>query len=620
MARGASRTAPAVDPRRDTPAPVRARVYRAWTMADALAAVRQDLGADAMILHARAISRRGFLGFGRKDFVEVAAAPALPEASLSKYPRRDRVARSDGVASLTQSSRSEDGLAHAARSRGLAAYAEGASTSAPQTASQEAAFDLAGEQAKTRRLAREMLVQLERESAERKAASLNEVATATEASAVRQTGAAATKFTPAGATRETPREVARVSAAQRFVLKSPSGSAKSSSSRGEVLIELQTANGNLSTASVSAQVPSIAASALPSRPTVGVEHVVSELDAIGSIVDAVLAPSARQSPRSLSHAQQLATRVANPTVGAIAPRTALPTEALEAAYRALIEQEVADQLADAILARVAQELTHEQCSDPARVRQSLVASIASMLPATDGDSDSLAHRVLAKREGVIAKRDSAGAKAAFRVAFIGPTGVGKTTSIAKIAAMLRLRHGLQVGLVTADTYRIAAVEQLRTYAQILALPLEVAMQPEDLTAACERLSDCDVVLIDTAGRSQNDKSRLAELGQFLQAGAADEVHLVMSATSSERSLLREAAAFGALGVDRIVLTKLDEAAGFGTLLSVTRKLGMRISFVTTGQEVPKDLEPASAHRLAEFLLRGTTANDASSSARGPGRS
>ncbi len=620
MARGASRTAPTVDPRRDTPAPVRARVYRAWTMADALAAVRQDLGADAMILHARAISRRGFLGFGRKDFVEVAAAPALPEASLSKYPRRDRVARSDGVASLTQSSRSEDGLAHAARSRGLAAYAEGASTSAPQTASQEAAFDLAGEQAKTRRLAREMLVQLERESAERKAASLNEVATATEASAVRQTGAAATKFTPAGATRETPREVARVSAAQRFVLKSPSGSAKSSSSRGEVLIELQTANGNLSTASVSAQVPSIAASALPSRPTVGVEHVVSELDAIGSIVDAVLAPSARQSPRSLSHAQQLATRVANPTVGAIAPRTALPTEALEAAYRALIEQEVADQLADAILARVAQELTHEQCSDPARVRQSLVASIASMLPATDGDSDSLAHRVLAKREGVIAKRDSAGAKAAFRVAFIGPTGVGKTTSIAKIAAMLRLRHGLQVGLVTADTYRIAAVEQLRTYAQILALPLEVAMQPEDLTAACERLSDCDVVLIDTAGRSQNDKSRLAELGQFLQAGAADEVHLVMSATSSERSLLREAAAFGALGVDRIVLTKLDEAAGFGTLLSVTRKLGMRISFVTTGQEVPKDLEPASAHRLAEFLLRGTTANDASSSARGPGRS
>ncbi len=596
--RKSSRNESSIAPRQN-PSQARARVYRAWTMADALAAVRQDLGADAMILHARAISRRGFLGFGRKDFVEVAAAPALPDASMPKYPRRDRVPQRDAAALPQRSDeRSEGGLAHAQRARGLAAYADGATGTAPAAPAREVEFDLATEQAKTRRLARDMLVQLERESAERKAASLNEIATASEANAVRRDVVPAPKYTSVPPTREPPREVARVSAAQRFVLKTPTGAPNASTTRAEVCIELPAIK-------VATPIPAPTPVLIePNLVNAAPVTPMSELDAIGSIVDAVLDPATRVAP---SAARSLATKVVAPKPGAAPIRNTLPTEALEAAYRALIEQEVAEQLADTILARVSQQLSPSDCDEPAKVRCAVVQSIASMLPATDGDSDSLAQRVLAKRV-------TSGVRTTFRVAFIGPTGVGKTTSIAKIAAMLRLRHGLQVGLVTADTYRIAAVEQLRTYAQILALPLEVAMQPEDLTAACERLSNCDVVLIDTAGRSQNDKSRLAELGQFLQAGAADEVHLVMSATSSERTLLREAAAFGALGVDRIVLTKLDEAAGFGTLLSVTRKLGMRISFVTTGQEVPKDLEPACAHRLAEFLLRGSMASEGSLSA------
>lgn len=579
----------------------RARVYRAWTMADALAAVRQDLGADAMILHARAISKRGFLGFGRKDFVEVAAAPALAESRLKKLPRREATSTSRAPA------RDDESLVETQRARGLAAYAERA-TATPQRAPVEApSFDLAGEQAKTRRLAREMLAQFEREGAERKAASLNEVATSAEANNARAAQAnskgAASMAESRGIPRESPRENPRENVAQRFVLKSTPGIEKGSATTAELVIETAApvVTAKVVAASVAAPIPPRVPLLAP--PTL---HV-SELDAMGSVVDAVLDATKPIAPVSRVFAQGLTTRVSTSNTKH-APRGVLPTHALEAAYRALIEQEVAEQLADAILARVTAELSPAQAADPVLVRQSLVGAIASMLPATDGDSDSLAARV-------IAKKSKSGARAAFHVAFIGPTGVGKTTSIAKIAAMLRLRHGLQVGLVTADTYRIAAVEQLRTYAQILALPLEVAMQPDDLTAACERLASCDVVLIDTAGRSQNDKSRLAELGEFLRAGAADEVHLVLSATSSERALLREAAAFGALGVDRIVLTKLDEAAGFGTLLSVTRKLGMRISFVTTGQEVPKDLEPASARRFAEFMLQSSNANENELSAR-----
>ena len=528
----------------------RARVYRAWTMADALAAVRQDLGADAMILHARAISKRGFLGIGRKDFVEVAAAPALADIPLRTIARKPAALK-----------HGDESLAQTTRARGIAAYAESTPVAAnPRESTQEVEFDLAGEQAKTRRLAREMLVQLERESAERKAATVNEIATS-HAVAVSQP---VVSNIPIGKRVAQTTEV-RESVAQRFVLNAGTG--------------------------VTAQVV-----APPAATVIPITKSESELDRIGSVVDAVL--GAAKPIASAAVARNLTTRVAAHSTSIASARRPLPTEALEAAYRALLEQEVAEQLADTIVARVAQELTPMQASDPECVRQSLITSIASMLPTTDGDSDSLAVRVQSHR--------ASSTNTAFRVAFIGPTGVGKTTSIAKIAAMLRLRHGLQVGLVTADTYRIAAVEQLRTYAQILAIPLEVAMQPEDLTAACERLSTCDVVLIDTAGRSQNDRSRLAELGQFLKAGAADEVHLVMSATSSERALLKEAAAFGALGVHRIVLTKLDEAAGFGTLLTVTRKLGMRISFVTTGQEVPKDIEPACARRFAEYLVQGTT--------------
>lgn len=201
------------------------------------------------------------------------------------------------------------------------------------------------------------------------------------------------------------------------------------------------------------------------------------------------------------------------------------------------------------------------------------------------------------------------------IAMVGPTGVGKTTTTAKIAATCRLHRGGKVALVTCDTYRVAAVAQLRTYAEILGIPLHVAEHPGQIPGLMESMRDVDVVIIDTPGRSQRDEDRIDELRRFLEAAKPHQTHLVLSGTAGEQVLLREAEAFLPLGVDRIVLTKLDEAVSFGMLVDVLHRIGRELSFVTTGQEVPADIEPASGDRLASMALRGASHNGSLRSSR-----
>jgi flagellar biosynthesis protein FlhF len=190
------------------------------------------------------------------------------------------------------------------------------------------------------------------------------------------------------------------------------------------------------------------------------------------------------------------------------------------------------------------------------------------------------------------------------IALIGPTGVGKTTTLAKLAANYQLRNNCRVGLVTLDTYRIAAVEQLRTYAEIIEVPLRTVQSAGDLHQAVHGMPDVDVVLIDTAGRSQNDQPRLNELRTMIAAAGADEVHLLISATANRRCARNVLDRFGSLGATRIVLTKLDEAESYGTILSFSAEPEAPLSFVTTGQDVPDDIEPADPWQLAQRILKG----------------
>ena len=188
------------------------------------------------------------------------------------------------------------------------------------------------------------------------------------------------------------------------------------------------------------------------------------------------------------------------------------------------------------------------------------------------------------------------------VALVGPTGVGKTTTIAKLAAHYRLREKRSVGLITVDTYRIAAVEQLRTYAQIIDLPMKVVSTPHEMREAEEEFRSIELLLIDTAGRSPHDEIKILELRTLLQAIDVDETHLVLSAATDARTLETTTESFASVGTSGLILTKLDEASELGPLYPVLRDAELPIRYLTNGQNVPNDIEAARAERLAQLLL------------------
>ena len=187
------------------------------------------------------------------------------------------------------------------------------------------------------------------------------------------------------------------------------------------------------------------------------------------------------------------------------------------------------------------------------------------------------------------------------VAMIGPTGVGKTTTIAKLAAHFSLVEGKKVGLLTVDTYRIAAVEQLKTYSQIIDIPIAVAYNQAEVLPAVEQFRDFDLLLIDTAGRSQKNIMQVGELKALLESVRC-ETHLVLSALIKEQDMLDAANRFSGARVDRILFSKLDETSTYGTLFNVADQTGIPISYLTTGQKVPEDIETADGRRLAELIL------------------
>jgi len=251
-------------------------------------------------------------------------------------------------------------------------------------------------------------------------------------------------------------------------------------------------------------------------------------------------------------------------------------------YTALLETEVEDELARELVCRVKQHGTKSQLADPAAMNALLAAMIEQEL------------RVAPPITPVRGQRKV--------IALVGPTGVGKTTTLAKLAANFRLREGAKIGLVTVDTYRIAAVEQLRTYAEIIDLPMRVVTTPVEMRQAMAELSGLDLVLVDTAGRSPKDEVQIRELKAFLDEARADEIHLVLSLASSIKTLEAAAANFQPIGLTSLVLTKLDEALGAGTLLNVARRLKTPVSYLTTGQDVPEDIEPAHKTRMARLIL------------------
>lgn len=251
-------------------------------------------------------------------------------------------------------------------------------------------------------------------------------------------------------------------------------------------------------------------------------------------------------------------------------------------HKALMVKEVEEKLANKIVKTVETRMKEEELNQPSRVREMSIQVISELFKTPQG----------------IEFRDHQPRI----VALIGPTGVGKTTTIAKLAAKFSLAEDKKVALITIDTYRIAAVEQLKTYTDIIGLPLEVVFKPQDIATAIDRFFSYDIILIDTAGRSPHNEDQMTELVNFIEAANPDETCLVLSATTRTSDLQDALSRFGTLNIDKIIFTKLDETTCYGPILNVIARTKKRISYVTNGQNVPDDIELPDSLRLARLVV------------------
>lgn len=190
------------------------------------------------------------------------------------------------------------------------------------------------------------------------------------------------------------------------------------------------------------------------------------------------------------------------------------------------------------------------------------------------------------------------------IAMVGPTGSGKTTTAAKIAATEALIRGKKVAMISADGYRIAASEQLKQYGNLIGIAVEVVQTRAEMSNAIRRLSGADLIIIDTAGRNYRDSSSIARLGRLLSAAGSVEVHLVLPATTRDNELMAVCEAHMPLTPARMIFTKVDEALSCGVIYNVQQFSNLPLSVLGTGQSVPEDMETADPRNLAELIING----------------
>jgi len=249
----------------------------------------------------------------------------------------------------------------------------------------------------------------------------------------------------------------------------------------------------------------------------------------------------------------------------------------------LLDCEVEEILAKRLIHEVHMSLKGEEYDDLRLILRKLIGKISTMVKTTpkNGKMNSTARII----------------------AFVGPTGVGKTTTIAKLASQAKLIDGKEVAIISADTFRIAAVEQLKTFANIGEIPFEVVYSNDEIKNAVAKFSRMDLIFIDTTGRSQRDKKNLKEIGNMLSSVEPGEVHLVLSVTTKYKDILDILEKFKTLFINRIIFTKLDETTSLGLILNVAEKVRKPVSYITFGQNVPEDIEKVDSRKIAKFILR-----------------
>ncbi len=193
------------------------------------------------------------------------------------------------------------------------------------------------------------------------------------------------------------------------------------------------------------------------------------------------------------------------------------------------------------------------------------------------------------------------------VSLVGPTGVGKTTCIAKLAVIAKILNNIKVGLISIDTYRLGAIDQLKIFSDISNIEMLVAYEPEDMSGLVNKFKDKDLIFIDTAGRSQKDRTHLETTKKFLDKVHVDKTFLVLSSTHTTRTLQDAVEKFGIFNYNSLIFTKIDEAAVFGNLLNVVTNYNYPVIFLSNGQVIPDDIIAADPEFIAKMIYSGKAA-------------
>ena len=278
-----------------------------------------------------------------------------------------------------------------------------------------------------------------------------------------------------------------------------------------------------------------------------------------------------------------------------------PSRTLKHLYDTLIAQGVLPLMARSLVEEVL-------CRYPSSAFADKFPNFSDRLAATaaDGEAVKMVGDAVAKTVRFeAAHRPAHGPKV---IAMVGPTGVGKTTTIAKLATISAMHHQLPTGLVTIDTYRIGAVDQLKTYSEMLGVPLAVVHKPEQMTQALENLADRAVVFVDTIGRSPHDGERVAALEPYLKRLPHAETHLMVSASAKYEDAKLTARSFSALSPARLIFSKIDESTSFGSIYNLAAETQLPLSYLTVGQEVPDDIEVTTPARIAQLLVGEASAS------------
>ncbi|MGE3180163.1 MAG: flagellar biosynthesis protein FlhF [Phycisphaerae bacterium] len=294
------------------------------------------------------------------------------------------------------------------------------------------------------------------------------------------------------------------------------------------------------------------------------------------------APYSFATPKSTLHSQQPSGLTPSASVRSRPPQSARQSSSLvlRRAYETLVQNEVADELAKKLLIQVRQKLLTTSCTAEELVR----AELAEMIPTC---------------RGIAIPAD-----ASRTVCLVGPPGVGKTTTVAKLAAHFKLREKRRVAVLAADFHRLGAADQMGRYGDLIRVPVERVRTPAEVAAARTRLlqEGYELILIDTPGVGRADAQRMEDLSTLVGAAAADEIHLVLPVTLEARVRDRTAALFAPLGVSRVVLTHVDDALGFGVVANAMATLRWKLAYVCSGQNVPSDFQSACGEEVAHLIF------------------